>query len=136
MVMNLQPVEIMAKQHFPAKRLNILREELVELVAYKDAVPPFNPGMMPSARIPVKFWWFSVRNNTTATVIVVPTVLLYSIVPQPPQSSFSLMKWVNAPPRASQNVGTIKRLTKVRTPCVWDSGWSAREAQVSLQNCA
>lgn len=111
---DLQALDYMAKQHFSKEQLDAM---CGQLSAYQLDRMPFNVPLMPGPTLPVKAWWQSIQNNTTATVIVTLAVRLYSIVPHAAatERSFSLMKWINAPRRASQTVGTLKRLSKVRT---------------------
>lgn len=111
---DIQAVDFMAGHSFDEQQLQVLMQEMV---AYKDAAAPFNPAFMPSEAVPVKKWWLSLQNPFSATVIVKLAVILYSVVPHAAvtERSFSLMKWINAPRRASQTVASIKRITKVRT---------------------
>lgn len=96
---------------------NALRTLEAELQAYSQAIEPFAPSYMPSAGMSVLGWWLSVQHPTQATVIVTLAVILYSIVPHAAgnERDFSTMKWLNAPRRSCQTVGTLRRLVRVRT---------------------
>ena len=95
----------------------VIRVLMEQLVNYRDSQAPFNTTLQPSDSLSVKRWWLAIRTEFTATIIVMLALRIYSIVKlaAATERTFSLMKWVSAPRRASQTVGTIKRLTQVRT---------------------
>ena len=109
----MQAKEVM-ETRIPESALDTL---VAELTAYSQGREPFAPSYMPSASMSVKSWWLSLHHPTQATVIITLAVLLYSIVPHAAgnERDFSIMKWLNAPRRSSQSVGTLRRLLRVRT---------------------
>jgi hypothetical protein len=71
----------------------------------------------PAEGLAVKDWWFSIRNDTSVTIIVAMAVFLYSLAccAAVTERSFSIMKWYNSPHKNQQSVAAIKMLSMVKT---------------------
>jgi hypothetical protein len=115
--LHVQAVEIMSKRSLDQTQLNTL---MGEMMAYKSGTAPFNVGCLPSETLSVRNWWLSLANTQASApgkYLVTLAVLLYSIVPHAAvtERTFSTVKWINAPRRSNQTVGSLNRLTKVRT---------------------